>query len=263
MKQVNVYTLSGKAARKVTLPKIFQTPFRPDVIRRAVITLQSHRIQPQGRDIMAGKRTTAESLGVGLGISRVPRVKGSYYRRAGQGAFAPGTVGGRQAHPPKVEKRIYKHINKKERLLAIRSAIAATADKGLVASRGHIIEKVPSLPLVVSDRIQRIKKSSKVKKVLEALGIWPDVDRVKSRRKIRAGRGKMRGRKTKRGVGPLIVVSEDKGIKKAASNCPGIDVVEVESLNAELLAPGTHAGRLTIWAESAIKKLNDLFAGGI
>jgi large subunit ribosomal protein L4e len=209
---------------------------------------------------MAGKRTTAESFGVGLGISRMPRVKGSRHRKAGQAAFAPGTVGGRQAHPPKVEKKIYKRINKKERRLAIRSAIAATVDKSLVASRGHVVEKVPSLPIVVTDRIQRVREASRVKKVLEALGVWSDVERVKSSRKIRAGKGKMRGRRTKIRVGPLIVVSEDKGIGKAASNHPGVDVVKVEELNAELLAPGTHAGRLTIWTESAIKKLNKLFA---
>jgi len=260
LRKINIYTLSGKTTRKTSLPEVFQTPFRPDVIRRVVVALQSHRFQPQGRDVMAGKRTTAESFGVGLGISRIPRVKGSHHRKAGQGALAPGTVGGRQAHPPKVEKKIYKRINKKERRLAIRSAIAATADKSLVAFRGHVVEKVPSLPIVVSDRVQRVKEARRVKKVLEALGVWPDVERVKSSRKIRAGKGKMRGRRTKMGVGPLIVVSEDGGIGKAASNHPGVDIVEVEGLNAELLAPGTHAGRLTIWTESAIKKLNNLFA---
>ncbi|MDH5769845.1 MAG: 50S ribosomal protein L4 [Candidatus Bathyarchaeota archaeon] len=260
MRKINIYTLSGKTTRKTRLPRVFQMSFRPDVIRRVVVALQSHRIQPQGRNVMAGKRTTAESFGVGLGISRIPRVKGSRHRKAGQGAFAPGTVGGRQAHPPKVEKKIYKRINKKEGRLAIRSAIAATADKSLVASRGHVVEKVPSLPIVVSDRIQSVREASRVKKVFEALGVWSDVERVKSSRKIRAGKGKMRGRRTKMGVGPLIVVSEDRGIGKAASNHLGVDVVKVEDLNAELLAPGTHAGRLTIWTESAIKKLNNLFA---
>ncbi len=260
MRKVNVYTLSGKVVGKTSLPEMFQTPFRPDVIRRVVVSLQSHRIQPQARDPMAGKRTTAESFGVGRGMSRMPRVKGSRYRKAGQGAFAPGTVGGRKAHPPKVEKKIYKRINKKERQLAIRSAIAATADKSLVASRGHIVEKVRGWPLVVTDRIQRVKEASRVKNVLESLGVWLDVERVKSRQKIRAGRGKMRGRRTKIGVGPLIVVSEDDGIGKAVGNHPGVNVVKVEDLNAELLAPGVHAGRLTIWSESAIKKLNNLFA---
>jgi len=260
LKKIDVYTLGGKTTRKTSLPRVFQTHFRPDVIRRVVVALQSHRIQPQGRDVMAGKRTTAESFGVGRGISRIPRVKGSRHRRAGQGAFAPGTVGGRQTHPPKVEKKIYKRINKKEKRLAIRSAIAATADKSLVASRGHAVEKIPSLPIVVTDQIQRVKEASRVKKVLEALGVWSDVERVKSSRKIRAGKGKMRGRKIKMGVGPLIVISEDRGIGKAAGNHLGVDVVKVEGLNTELLAPGTHAGRLTIWTESAINKLNDLFA---
>ena len=64
----------------------------------------------------------------------------------------------------------------------------------------------------------------------------------------------------KQAVGPLIVVSEDKGIGKAARNHPGLDVVTVGQLNAESLAPGTHPGRLTVWVEAAIKSLEKIFA---
>lgn len=259
MAKLRVYNLRGRAGKEIAVPEVFQTLLRPDVIKRAVVALQSHRIQPQGRNVMAGKRTTAESRGVGLGIARLPRVKGSRYRKAGQAALAPGTVGGRQAHPPKSEKRIYKRLNKKENRLAVRSAIAATADKDLVASRGHAVDKVRSLPLVVANKLQKMSKTGEVKEVFERLGVWPDVERVKGSRKVRAGRGTMRGRKMRQAVGPLIVVSEDKGIEKAAGNLPGVDVVRVERLNAELLAPGTHPGRLTVWTESAIKKLDKLF----
>ena len=31
----------------------------------------------------------------------------------------------------------------------------------------------------------------------------------------------------------------------------------VTSLNANVLAPGTHAGRLTVWTEAAVKKLGE------
>ena len=61
MKHVKVYKLDGKAKSTITLPDHFETSFRPDVIKRAVITQQSHRFQPQGRDPMAGKRNTAET----------------------------------------------------------------------------------------------------------------------------------------------------------------------------------------------------------
>jgi large subunit ribosomal protein L4e len=65
----------------------------------------------------------------------------------------------------------------------------------------------------------------------------------------------MRGRKMKTPKSLLIVVGEDKGIISAARNLPGVDVVEVQGLNAELLAPGTHAGRLVVWSMSAIERL--------
>ena len=115
--------LSGKSSKEIKIPEIFRITIRPDIIKKAVISEQSHRIQPQGRDPMAGKRTTAESRGTGLGIARLPRVKGSRYRKAGQAALAPGTVGGRQAHPSKAEKTIKKQINEKERRLALASSI--------------------------------------------------------------------------------------------------------------------------------------------
>jgi large subunit ribosomal protein L4e len=256
--KAKIFDLQGKVEGTIRLPKIFQTPVRTDVIKRAVLAIQSHRFQPQGRNPMAGKRTTAESRGVGLGIARIPRIKGG----AGRGALAPGTVGGRAAHPPVSEKKIRKKIPKKERLLAIRSAIAATADKKLVAKRGHVIDEVPDLPLIVTDEFQRLKKSREVLEVLLQLGVMPDILRVKDSRKVRAGKGKRRGRRIKQAVGPLIVVNENEGVAEAARNLPGVDVVKVQNLNAELLAPGTHPGRLTIWTSSSIQRLNELFGAG-
>lgn len=255
---VTVYGLDGKAVGRVRVPKVFQTPIRPDVIKRAVLAIQTHRLQPQGRDVMAGKRTSAESWGARHGVSRVPRVKGSRYPKAGQGAFAPMTVGGRAAHPPKVEKVIRKEINKKERRLAIRSAIAATAVKELVAERGHVVDEVKNFPLVVDDALEDLERTRDVREVFKNLGLWPDVERA-SERKVRAGKGKMRGRRLKKRKGPLIVVSKDGGIFKAARNLPGVDVVLVKDLNAELLAPGTHPGRLTVWTKSAFTALDELF----
>ena len=208
---------------------------------------------------MAGKRTTAIGRGTGFGLSRIPRVKGSRYPKAQSGAFAPSTVGGRTTHPPRSEKRIYKRINKKERRFAIRSAIAATADKSIVASRGHIVDTVPTLPFIVVDAIQEIFRTSEAKLVFEKLGLFPDLLRVKNTRKIRAGKGTTRGRKRRHGVGPLIVVDADKGIRKAMSNFTGVDVVNVDRINTELLAPGTSLGRLTVWSYSAIKKLGTRF----
>jgi large subunit ribosomal protein L4e len=257
-KTVKVFDLDGKPAGKIKLPPIFETPIRPDVIKRAVLAIQSARFQPQGRDPMAGKRTTAESRGVGLGIARIPRIKGP----RGTGAFAPGTVGGRLAHPPTSEKKIVKKIPRKEKRLALFSAIAATASKEMVVSRGHSAEGIPQIPLVVVNELEGLKKTRDIEEALIKLGVLADLYRVRESIKVRAGKGKLRGRKMKQAVGPLIVVAEDRGLGEAARNIPGVEVVPVKNLNAEVLAPGTHPGRLTIWTASAIETLDKLYCGG-
>jgi len=208
---------------------------------------------------MAGKRNTAEFVGVGKDLSRVPRIKGDRSPRAGQAAFAPTTVKGRLTHPPSPEKRLAKHINSKERLLALQSAIAATSSKDLVAARGHKVEKIPSIPLIVSDDLEKLRTTSEAKNVLTELGLVDDLTRVKKGVRIRAGRGRARGRRTKHPRGPLIVVSRDQGIGRAVRNLTGVDVVQASNLNVEDLAPGTHAGRLTVWTKSAIESIEKRF----
>jgi large subunit ribosomal protein L4e len=250
-KTAQIFNLQGKASGKIDLPDVFSTPLRPDVIKRAVLAIQSNRIQPQGRDPMAGKKTTAESRGTGSATARVPRVKGG----SGRAAFAPSTVKGRQPHPPKAEKIIVKNIPKKEAKLALNSAIAATAEKEVVAKRGHKIENVPAFPMVVDDAFEGLTTAKEVEEAFASLGLADDVVRVRESRNIRAGKGKRRGRRIKQAVGPLIVVVEGKGIVDAASNIPGVQVTTVTNLNTEMLAPGTHPGRLTVWTNGAIKQL--------
>jgi len=253
-----IFDLEGKNVGKLKVPKIFKTPLRPDIIKRAVVTIQSHRFQPQGRDPMAGKRRSVESLGAGHGLSRFPRLKAGGQRAT----FAVGTVGGRVAHPPVAEKKIAKKLPRKEMRLGLRSALAATGSKETVISRGHIAEDVGDFPLVVVDDIQDLKKTSEVEKTFLKLGVLPDIYRVKDSIKERAGKGKRRGRRTKQAVGPLLVISENKSVAYAARNLSGVDVCTVNNLNAELLAPGTHPGRLTIWTKSAFEKLDEIWGVG-
>jgi large subunit ribosomal protein L4e len=193
-----------------------------------------------------------------MGIARVPRIKGG----SGRAAIAPGTVGGRQAHPPKVEKKIVKRIPRKEARLALRSAIAATASKETVTQRGHQVDNVPHIPLVVTAKIESLAKAKEVEEALLHLGLLLDVYRVKDSRNIRAGKGKRRGRKMKQAVGPLIVIGENRGLAEAAGNIAGLEVAKVSNLNAEMLAPGTHPGRLTLWTESAVEQLDKLYGEG-
>lgn len=256
-KTAEIFDLQGKSTGKINLPEVFSTPLRPDVIKRAVLAIQSNRLQPQGRDPMAGKRTTAESRGTGSGTARVPRVKGG----SGRAAFAPSTVKGRQPHPPRAEKIIVKDIPKKEAKLALISAIAATAEKEVIAARGHKIEEIVGLPLVVDNAFESLTKLKEVEEAFQRLGMAMEITRVRESRNIRAGKGKRRGRKMKQAVGPLLVVVDSESLSKAAGNIPGVQVTTVTNLNTEMLAPGTHPGRLTIWSSSAIEKLSALYGG--
>ncbi len=257
--KVHVYSLDGKPDGEVELSPIFETEFRPDVIKRAVLAAQSARIQPWATDRGAGKRTTAETWGKGFGAARVRRVKGRRHPAAGRAAFVPFAVGGRRAHPPKTEKKLRERVNKKERRLAIRSAIAATKDKKAVSSRGHVIDDVKELPVVVTDEFEGIKRTKQAKEILQSLGLWLDVERVAESRKVRAGKGKMRGRRYRQAIGPLLVISKDRGVGQAARNIPGVEVVPVDQLGAEQLAPGGVPGRLTLWTKSAIQRLVEVF----
>jgi len=256
--KVNVYSLDGKKTKTVDMPGSLDVPVRPDLIKKAVIASQSARYQRQGRDPFAGKRTSAEGMGPGRGISRITRVKGSGTSAAGSGAFAPQAVGGRLAHPPLTQKNILKKINAKERKKATASAIAATCIKELVEKRGHIIGKVKEFPIIVTDDFESVKTTKEAGDALSNLGISGDLERAREK-KVRAGRGTTRGRKYKKKKSALLVVSEDKGISRAARNHPGVDIAIADNLGVEQLAPGTQCGRLTIYTESAIKKLGERF----
>jgi large subunit ribosomal protein L4e len=259
-KTVSVYDADGKSVGEVAVPDFFDSPVRADLIRRAVVSLQSAAFQPQGRDPMAGKRTTAESYGVGRGMSRIPRVKGERYARGGLAGFAAGTVKGRLTFPPTSAKQGIKRINKKELKLAFRSAVAATSSKELVKARGHKFSSDLDLPLVISDEAEKITSSSGAEKILRSLGLWEDVERA-SNRKARSGKGSVRGRPFKHPVGALVVVAKRLGAEKAFRNFTGVKVVDVQSLNVTDLAPGTYPGRLTIWTESALKGLDSRLGG--
>ncbi len=248
--KANIIDLSGNASGQVELPPVFDEEYRPDLIKRAVLAAQANRLQPYGPHFYAGMNTSAQSWGPGHGVSRVPRLKNG--RKA---AGIPMAVGGRRSHPPRPDADKTEKINIKERRKAIRSAIAATASTELVSARGHKFSR--ELPLVAENALESLDKTADVRNFLVAAGLWDDVERAKLGKNIRAGKGKMRGRKYKNRKSLLIVAASDQGLGKAARNLPGVDFITVERLNAELLAPGTQAGRLTIWTESSLQKLSE------
>ena len=216
---------------------------------------------------MAGMKHSVEWWGKGRGVSRI-------MRRTGQrrGAQNPHTLGGRRAHGPKVEKNWGRKLNQKERRLARDSALSATTDLDMVSSRGHrVSEEVESLPIVLGNYVEvRDGKSTefdieafnhgsatrKVLAIFNELGLGDDLQRARDGRKIRAGKATMRGRVHKTPKSVLLVVKEKSGLAQAARNLPGVDVVSVNDLNAEDLAPGGDVGRLTVFTKSAVEELN-------
>ncbi|MFQ5476205.1 MAG: 50S ribosomal protein L4 [Nitrosopumilus sp.] len=254
--KTNAYTTTGTKDGDVELPLVFSTPFRRELIHKAFTNLTSHKFQPQGRHPTAGQDVVADSNDppTGQGVSRVARSTGGGGGRQGQGAEVASTRGGRQAHPPIVEKVIYKKLNKKEKKLALCSAIAATASKDLIESRGHKIEGIESFPIVVSDDIESVSKTSEMTKVLDSLKLSQDVQRLQSR-KPRSGQSRLRGRSKKVGKSVLFVTVDTSNISKAIGALPGVEARNVKDLSILDLAPGSDPIRLTVYSKSAIEEI--------
>ncbi len=249
MVKVNVYGLDGSSTEKIDLPEVFNTAYRPDIIRKSFNVLSSNKRQPYGAYPLAGTRHATASVGKGRGMSRVPRLASG--RR---GALAPCVVGGRRAHPPKAEKNWKEKINKKEKLLAKNSAIAATADKEIVTNRGHKFNENITLPIIIDDKFENLKKTKDVINTLDKIGIYNDILRAANGKHIRAGKGKSRGRKY-RTPKSILIVTLNEDIKKSSRNLSGVEVVKPKKINIEHLAPGGNAGRLTIITKSALKEI--------
>lgn len=260
---MKVYSIDGKELSDIELPEQFQESYHPNLIRRAVLAWQSSQRQPYGSFPEAGKRASVRiskrrrdyRTSYGHGISRTPR-KVTWHRGrqfGWVGAFSPNTRKGRRAHPPKSEKIWQQKINKQEWNKAIRSALAATISASIVKSRNHHLPQY--YPLCLESRFETLQKTKEVLAILEKLGLAAELSRT-SLKKIRAGRGKNRARPYHKKTGPLIVVGSSCQLQKSAANIPGIDVAEVHNLHPEILAPGTHAGRLTIYTQPALERMH-------
>lgn len=247
--RVHVLSLKGEAGAPLALPAAFSSPVRSDLIRRAVVAAQANRRQPHGTTPTAGLRHSVEWSGKGKGVSRTPRLMDS-----NRGAQAPNTVGGRPAHPPRVETIWAKKINLKERRLAFAAALAATREPRLVRARGHHLPEKLALPVVLEDPAEKIATVAEARRLLEAIELWDEVERARDGVHVRAGRGKRRGR-FRREPKSLLVVTSAPGQALGFRNLSGVDVVAVGRLGAEDLAPGGTPGRLTLYTPAAIAGL--------
>lgn len=257
-----VYDIKGKEKGSVDLPKCFSANVREDIVAKVV---EAKKIQQAyGASPMAGNQYAASGKlnhrrGVWKsqykrGISRIPRKimsrKGSQFRWVG--ATVPNARGGRRAHPPKANKLYDAKINKKELLIAICSALSATTQSKFIEKKYNRIDAkmIKDVPFVIESKVNGVKIKDVLAGIKAMLG--KDLFEVAiKKRSIRAGIGKLRGRKYKSNAGMLLVVGKDEKVKTGA-----FDVQTVDKLGVVDLANGG-LGRLTVYTENAIKELGE------
>uniref|UniRef100_A0A2K5ZIR7 Large ribosomal subunit protein uL4 C-terminal domain-containing protein n=1 Tax=Mandrillus leucophaeus TaxID=9568 RepID=A0A2K5ZIR7_MANLE len=228
---ISVYSKKGESSGKnVTLPAVSKAPIRPDIVNFVHTNLRKNNRQPYAVSEFAGHQTSAESWGTGRAVARIPRVPGGGTHRSGQGAFGNMCCGGRMFAPTKTWHRWH-------------------SLPALVMSKGHRIEEVPELSLVVEDKVEGYKKTKEAVLLPKKLKAWNDI------KKVYASQNHCRIQRR----GPCIIYNEDDGIIKAFRNIPEITLLNVSKLNILKLAPGGHVGRFCIWTESAFRKLDELY----
>lgn len=258
--QVSVVSVSGETTSvSLPLPAVFKAPIRPDIVHSVFTRVNKNKRQAYAVAENAGHQTSAESWGTGRAVARIPRVGGGGTHRSGQAAFGNMCRGGRMFAPTKIWRKWHIKVNHNEKRYATASAIAASAVQSLVLARGHRVENIPEIPLVVSSDLESVKKTKEAVAALKAVGAHKDVIKVIKSKKMRAGKGKLRGRRFTQRRGPLVVYAKDNGLVKAFRNIPGVETANVKSLGLLQLAPGAHLGRFVIWTESAFAALDSIY----
>lgn len=261
--KAQVFNIEGKKAKEIELPKFFSEGIREDIVAKV---LEAKKIkQPYAPSPMAGNQSSAAGIlshrrhvwksDRGKGLSRIPRK--IFSRRGSQfnweGATAPSTRGGRRAHPPKILNMLTrKKINKNEMRIALKSAIAATANPDKLSKKYSTLknEKIKNLPLVVESKAPELKTKDFVKLLKNILGEKVFEIALKTKN-MRSGKGKLRGRKYKQNAGILLVIGN-----KEKTNSKIVDVAKTNNLGVNDLAEGG-IGRLTIYTEEAIRELGE------
>lgn len=257
---VSVYSRDGSAqvVDSLPMPAVFTAPIRDDIVHFVHTSMNKNRRQAHGVFYKAGMQHAAESWGTGRAVARIPRIGGSGTSRSGQGAFGNQCRKGRMFAPLKTYRRWHRKINLNQKRHAVASAIAASAVTPLVLARGHRVNQVPELPLVVENLNAETTKT--LLSTLTKLGAGEDLQRARNSRKVRIGQGKMRNSRYVLRKGPLVIHgNEDSLVKRTARNLPGVETVNVHRLNLLSLAPGGHLGRFIIWTREAFKSLNTIF----
>jgi len=254
-----VYSASqDKVVGSSPLPAVFTSPIRNDIVQFVHKEMAKNGRQAYGVNRLSGMKHSAESWGTGRAVARIPRVKGSGTHAAAAGAFGNQCRNGRMFAPTKTYRRWHRRINLHQKRFATTSALAASAVPALLMARGHKIENIAEVPLVVEDAIQTYAKTKDAVAFLEAIRAMDDINRVNDSKSIRAGKGKSRNRRYVQRRGPLLVLPDAKGVR-AFRNIFGLDIGNVHALNLLTLAPGGHLGRFVIWTNGAFNQLDNIF----
>jgi large subunit ribosomal protein L4e len=254
---------SGAAGKEVVLPKNFDGKIRADILAKVFESERMMAMQPYGSKIGAGAGYSASGISIkkrhawkgtyGKGISRVPRKimsrNGSSFNWVG--ATVSSAVGGRRAHPPRAEENRFKKINKKEYILAINSALSGTVDVKSLEKK-YSTKITNDLPVVVSSDVLEMKTKEFRELMKKIFG--ENFEKIWKRKTVRAGIGKLRGRKYKSNAGMIFVLG-----KEEKMNRKGIEVVKVEDLDVIKLSPNGVAGRFAVYTENAIKEIGEKF----
>lgn len=257
--KIQVLSSDGKKKGEITT-EIFSGKVRQDIIQKVVEAEKSKH--PYAPFYLAGKQASASGKtrhrrrkwksAAGRGIARIPRK--IFWRRGTQfhweGATVSSARGGRRAHPPKILHIIKESkINKKEKQMAFLGALALTASIEDVKKKYKSLENKEiktKLPIIVEGEILNLKTKDILDSLKRILSDLKDV--AVQKRAVRAGKGKMRGRKYKKTSGLLFVTSskEEKKIK-------GVEVKKAGELDVSDLA--SNGARLTLYTEESVKEL--------
>jgi large subunit ribosomal protein L4e len=245
--KAKLFDKAGKSKGDVDLPKCFGKKVRADVLLKVFEAQKGVYAQAYGSMEGAGAQYSASGISkkkrhdwkatYGKGISRVPRKVMSRHGASFNwiGATVSSTRGGRRPHAPRAGKNVFKKINKKELRLAYCSALSGSVKDAFV----------------FEDKVLDLKSKEFFGVLKKVLGSLDGFLKVK---KIRAGIGKMRGRKYKSNAGLLFVVgSEEKMARK------GIDVVGVGDLAIKDLTNNGVVGRRVVYSEKAVEEIGGLF----
>merc|ERR1711957_1113573 len=257
---VSIYprVADNKALEQVAMPAVFSAPIRDDLVSFVHANMSKNKRQAHGVFFQQGQQHSAESWGTGRAVARIPRISGSGTSRSGQATFGNMCRKGRMFAPLKVWRKWNRRINVNQKRHAVASALAASAVAPLVLARGHHVNQVPELPLVVDSL--NVDTAKALLNALESIGASEDLKRVRASKAMRAGANKQRYSRFKMAKGPLIVYGdENPNLKRTSRNLPGVDVCNVHRLNLLQLAPGGHLGRFIVFTADAFKTLNKVF----